>query len=380
VPVRVDRRSARTSLAAIAAAIGCCASCQALSGVDDLTFAGAAAAAGGAAGKDAGPGGAGSGGGAGLSGSGGTSTGGSGGVKDGAPGLEYLLTNAPRPLGIHVDEGQVYFASNATAGAVYRCAKTGCQGSAEAVAPAQMNPRKLSMSGSTLVWSNGIAGASLRSCALPSCSTITTFGPEQTDHVATSETTVFFSHPSSGGGVGRCRLDGSDCFPTLLADQGTVGGIAYDVGRDKLYWTSTTNGRLYACSPYSCSQDIALLLSNHAGASALATDGVHLFFAYDATASAVMRAEVECLPTGCSVAQLETLTTDGGDRPRPIVADPPHVYWLTDTAELRRCSIAGCVESTVLAPAMGTPGAIAVDDTHVYFTVVEPGLVLRVPK
>lgn len=345
-----------------------------------------AGGSGGSAGADASTGStggaAGSGGSTPTGGTGGGGTGGSGGAPscDAGPvpcGVEIVAQGLTKPFGLIAHDANVYFTTFDNPGQVLTCPKTGCSGAPTPLASNQSLPRRLARSGAKLFWTNAAVSTSgsVMSCDLP-CSNpkpVAT-GQNAPDHVTVSPTHVFFTDATNA--IRRCEHTGTNCI-TMITAQSVVGGLAYSGVTGSLYWSVPSQGYIKSCKATDCATGQPNLIQGNPGVGSIATNpgADTMFSVHDLNPSPLKK----CALGGCAMIPTNLTANTFLSSPVSITADDLTVFVLESTSRVSRCAIGGCSLPTVLSDAAGTPGTIAVDDTHVYWTATlgGTGYVLR---
>jgi hypothetical protein len=176
--------------------------------------------------------------------------------------------------------------------------------------------------------------------------------------LARDATTLFWSNYSAPGVIASVAIDGG-AIKTIASNQNSPAAVAVEGTR--VYWL-TSEGALVT-SPIGGGVPMTLAAGNGGSATALATDATDVYWS-DATQSVVK------MPLGGG--DITTLTPSSGLVPTSIVVDAANVYWTAiggDAAydsPVLKVSKAGGTPVTLATAKLN--GAIAVDDTSVYFS------------
>ena len=239
--------------------------------------------------------------------------------------------------------------------------------------------------GETLPNSNSVR---IFKCSLVGC----TFGVpsvfhdpagEQVGQLVTEGTKLLFTQRF--GGVRECDATGATCASSIELS-GSSGDQEYGLAADgqRIYFTMTGEGGLYACPHSGCGNSPPLLaapawhVASFAGTAYFSTDG----------------RIASCAGTGCAGAPTELAV--GQDPAAPVAADGVGVYWLragsggdggAPDGEVLMCKLPSCAGGPrVLAAGQALPSSLAVQDGFVYWAnrgvpgTAKSGSIMRVKR
>jgi hypothetical protein len=285
-----------------------------------------------------------------------------------------IASEQSNPTSIAVDDANVYWTNDVTAGSIVRAPLVG--GSATVISSAQDSPASLAVGGGVVYWSNA-SGDILN--APTTGASIT--NPKATAHLQGTPSSLVVSGSSLwwtdalNGMVHSCDAPTSGCpdgINMMYAGDAQPTSMAIDNG--SVWWLSAwSGGRVEQCMANACTGTSEALVENQAGIHALAIDATNVYWTMPdrvLTASRLM-------PDGGAIV---TTLASGMARPWGIAVDATDVYFTNlSGGTVMKVSKSGG-DPIVIASSLSSPWGIAVDATNVYFTSSGDGRVLRAPK
>jgi hypothetical protein len=301
-----------------------------------------------------------------------------------------LARNIPAPMSIAVDDTLgVFYASSVSDGGIYRCSpnQTGC-------IPFKMvsnlaTPGYIAIGPPSIFWSN-LSGGTIEATAdiLPMPRTYAS-NQEDPTGVAYYGAEVYWA---AGGTIMSCSItgcpdDGGSPIVVAAMEQAS-GPVAADA--TGVYWGTwdLVEGHLRFCGS-ECTQPKTLATIPGGAASIVLYDGVVYWSSQGDTNSPpaiTSCSESDCTPVLIWGAQSGTpVPISSAQSGIQIAVDGTGIYWTepVDNGSVLMCPTTGCPAAgpRVLTTLMeGTPYAIALDPSYVYFTDTRNSTILRIPK
>lgn len=238
--------------------------------------------------------------------------------KDG--GASELLFAGPATEfgdGIGVGGNDVYFATVA-AGAIQRCAKTGCLGGPTPVVTGLGSASFVTVvDGGTVYWSDIFPGGAVASCAVPCTGPVTTIGPSEARpaHVTADGVDVFWTTivPS-----------------TVRAKLGAAGPATINTSLGFIDDVTASNGKVY----FADSEGPSVMDRDGGAPRRLLNQTNTTSIRVDATRAYFTRVQINvgtiysCPLAGCGTTA--TILADKQDGPRTIALDDKQVFWANE--------------------------------------------------
>jgi len=265
----------------------------------------------------------------------------------GSPAVDAIIaTEQAEPTGISLDDQYVYWGSRA-AGTISRCPLAGCGAEPPDLLIANAGSvRGIELAGSKIFWArpgDQTGTGILHSCPIAGCvgapKVFATFDSDRLNDVHVLGTTLYYAGWPL---FGSCSI--TDCAPENRTNLGICPAVSIDTDADYLYvarhgWQTIARCNQSDCAPETFSDVLPSATMHHP--ISIAVDAEHLYFS-------------------------ETTAFPG------FVASKPGLF---------RCPLAGCGDQEP-EPLVANvhPYAIALSNTHVYYTDVEAGTVNALPK
>ena len=178
--------------------------------------------------------------------------------------------------------------------------------------------------------------------------------------------------------VSDCPVSGCSAPAALWSAGDNPQSVGIAVDASGVYW-STTAGEIMRCDLAGCGRTPTIVMSSGAKIPAvkeLAVDANNVYFT-DANPAGLGQI-LACAKTGCD--NQPTVIASGLNAPTAIATDGVDVYWaevgvnvldgqaVVDAGLVRKCAVGGCSNApTTVASGLNMPTAVAVDGGHVYW-------------
>ncbi len=286
-----------------------------------------------------------------------------------------IASGQSNPTSIAVDDTNVYWTNDVTAGSIMRAPLTG--GIVTVISSGQDSPVPLAVGGGVVYWSNA-SGDILN--APTTGASIT--DPNVTAHLQGTPSSLVVSGSSLwwtdalNGMVHSCDAPAAGCpdgINMMYAGDTQPTSIAIDTG--SVWWLSAwSGGRVEQCTANACTGTSEALVENQTGVHALTIDATNVYWTMPDRVLTASR----LIPDGG--AAIVTTLASGMARPWGIAVDATDVYFTNlNGGTVMKVSKSGG-DPIVIAANLSSPFGIAVDATNVYFTSSGDGRVLRAPK
>ena len=279
-----------------------------------------------------------------------------------------LITGESRPYDLAADTGTLFWTDQGS-GQVATCSVSNCPNTRVTLASSK-EPDDIAIDATNVYWSDSTAGpdggppgGAVYECARAGCNkTATPLATTQAgiDGITTANGVVYWS---SSTGVMSCPATGCTTPTVFLAhstdDLAVVGQTFF----------AAAYSHVYACALPSCT---GLVTIPSSGAEGVASDGTTIFF------TSTNGGVYDCPVTGCATASAFAASPYPGD----VVTDGKNVYWVDENNGAGyTCPVAGCNGSPVaMATGMSGPKGVALDDKRVYFADTGNGRLLWIAK
>jgi hypothetical protein len=294
-----------------------------------------------------------------------------------------LASNVPAPWSIAVDSDYLYYASAVNDGGIYQCPlnQSGCV-QQETLASNLAGPWYLAVGSASVYWSNS-NGGTVQYCEKTVCPTgpyTLASGQAIPEGVALFEGRVYWARGGDPGAILSCPMASPGCpsaGPNVVAGMEAYP-VAIAVDATGVYWGThnpfTHEGYLRFCSP-GCQSPETLAAIPGGTESIVLYDGNVYWGTLDDGGAVTSCSESNCAPTPFAPGQFAA----------QIAVDGTGIYWTESVpnGSVFMCPTTGCGATgpRVLATLdEGTPFAIAIDVSYVYFTDTRNSAVLRIPK
>jgi hypothetical protein len=281
-----------------------------------------------------------------------------------------VLASLDSPWGIAVDANNVYFTTDVPDGSVYECPLSGCSGKPVVLASGLASPARIVVQSDTVYWANYLGG-SIDSCPVNGCTdgkpSVLAMGQEDPTGIAVYGDFVYWTNSafSGVGSVRKCPTKGG-ATTTLAPHEIAPETVAVD--GSGVYWVGAGgdggSGELKFCALDG--GEPTPLVKDQSGAFFVTLFQGSVYWS-DQTPSGFVRS--------CSEPTCATITSVASpDKPAEVAVDASGIYWVSYVSDgtIQKCPPlpAGCGSAppTYLARNQGTPFAIALDETSVYWT------------
>jgi sugar lactone lactonase YvrE len=297
----------------------------------------------------------------------------------GARCVEVLASGRKGPGGIAVNNVGVYWTEVDTPGSIAKVPKNG--GAVEILATNQDHPLGIALDDASAYWTNDGDGSIVRVPLGGGTAVTLASVPGYALGIAVEAGELYWA---TGAGLAMAPVGGG--LVTTLARQTGLVYVALDA--TSVYWTSS-DARAVMKAPLAGGPVVTLVSSaNPAPSGGVAVDATNVYWTTTATAGTGANIMSAPIAGGMSV----TLAT-GQNLPTAIVVDNSALYWVNSgystaspagmaadasfvTGSVVKLNLGGG-EPTTISAGSGSPQAIAVDATSVYWTNGPDGTVLR---
>ena len=304
-------------------------------------------------------------------------------------GGQLVADNQDTPVAMELVGTSLYWLnrgqSGAATGSVQRCtaSSSGCA-PLEVVRQAMRAPGAFGVVGANIFFAEQGAPTEISRCAAATCSTtIVSVASGEVDPVGVTAVGERAVWTVLGNGVGALHTTNEeDGGVSPLVSQRAQPTRIVAVGEPAtLYWLER-NGGVYRCTPsfepaLGC---VPVLVPGTERAMVMEVDDTYLYWVRGSSRATLLRVRLD----GSGAA--EELSSDESD-PVAIASDGVHFYWANRTGgALPRCPVAGCAGGgfSTLAEGLARASAIAIDDAFVYVATLGDqggsGQIKRMPK
>jgi hypothetical protein len=288
-----------------------------------------------------------------------------------------LASGEKQPIGIAVDDTNVYWTNFVPNGDVKKCDKNNC--APTTIASGQGVPVGIAVDSANVYWANSaIPGGSVVTCDKTNCANgpTTLADARGAWNVAVDANDVYWvTLTGQNDSVRRCAKTGCGNNPTVLASNANgLWGIAVD--DTVLYWAvvhDSDGGSVMRCATSSCSP---VVLSAGNTPQAVALNGAVVAWAETWAGNIVVADKLNYAN--------RTIVATGQDA-FGMTIDETSAYWSSPESAgftpntIKMAPLDGG-SSTVIADSQNGPRNVAVDQTSVYWTNYNSGTVMKVAK
>jgi hypothetical protein len=251
------------------------------------------------------------------------------------------------------------------------------------LASAQAGATSIAIDATNAYWVN-FDTQTVMSCALAGCGNNPTMLVNNAcGEIVVDATNVYWV--TCDNAIAKCAKGGCGGSSTLLvpSDPSDMGPPLRSLTSDAthLYW-STSDGRVMRCTSDNCIP--ALLASS---ASSLGGLTVNQTSAYWSTFGDSQGTMWSCSLDGCASPAMVTSSTGDSLSLDTMTVDTTNLYWTASKQSgealnglVMKCAVGGCSAPTLMAQYQIYSFSIVVDETNVYWTDPQSGIIATLPK